>query len=140
MGDEVVLFNIPYMGEEAIEGDSEFIEELISDYNGKLHSSEPGKFRTVCLKEASHTECDFGKRVLCTCALHFTYVESLNSEDLVELVDILCKQFPVPAQRKENSMQEIFKAIATVIEGNEDDLSERWAIREMERLSVVGTL
>lgn len=37
-------------------------------------------------------------------------------------------------------MQEIFKAIATVIEGNEDDLSERWAIREMERLSVVGTL
>ena len=77
---------------------------------------------------------------MCTCALHLTYAESLNSEDLVELVDILCKQFPVPAQRKENSMQEIFKAIATVIEGNEDDLSERWAIREMERLSVVGTL
>ena len=37
MGDEVVLFNIPYMGEDVIEGDSEFIQELISDYNGQTH-------------------------------------------------------------------------------------------------------
>lgn len=81
----------------------------------------------------------FDKHVLCTC-VHFTRVESLNNEDLVELVDILCKQFPVPAQRKENSMPDIFKAIATVTEGDKDDLSERWAIREMERLIVVGIL
>lgn len=58
------------------------------------------------------------------------YIESLGSEDLVELVDILCKQFPVPAQRKEENRKEIFKAIATVTEGdNEEDLCERWATK-----------
>lgn len=62
------------------------------------------------------------------------FVESLGSEDLVELVDILCKQFPVPAQRKEESRKEIFKAIATVTEcDNEEDLCERWAAKRWNK-------
>ncbi|XP_055475710.1 histone-lysine N-methyltransferase EZH1 [Psammomys obesus] len=54
--DETVLCNIPYMGDEVKEEDETFIEELINNYEGKVHGEEEMIPGSVLISDAVFLE------------------------------------------------------------------------------------
>ncbi|XP_070584887.1 histone-lysine N-methyltransferase EZH1 isoform X5 [Erythrolamprus reginae] len=132
--DETVLCNIPYMGDEVKEEDETFIEELINNYDGKVHGEEELLPGSVLISDAVFLEL--------VDALNQYSEEEDEGHDIVEgKQEALKEDLPVTRKRKRLTMESnkksskkqfpndmIFTALSSMFpeNGYPEDMKERY--------------
>nr|XP_045014546.1 histone-lysine N-methyltransferase EZH1 isoform X2 [Jaculus jaculus] len=140
--DETVLCNIPYMGDEVKEEDETFIEELINNYDGKVHGEEEMIPGSVLISDAVFLE-------LVDALNQYSDEEEEGHNDTADGKPEDSKEdLPVTRKRKRLAMEGnkktskkqfpndmIFSAIASMFPENgvPDDMKERY--RELTEMS-----
>ncbi|XP_039183597.1 histone-lysine N-methyltransferase EZH1 isoform X3 [Crotalus tigris] len=144
--DETVLCNIPYMGDEVKEEDETFIEELINNYDGKVHGEEELLPGSVLISDAVFLEL--------VDALNQYSEEEDEGHDTVEgKLEALKEDLPVTRKRKRLTMESnkksskkhfpndmIFTALSSMFpeNGYPEDMKERY--RELTEESDMNVL
>ncbi|KAI5928854.1 histone-lysine N-methyltransferase EZH1 isoform X1 [Manis javanica] len=140
--DETVLCNIPYMGDEVKEEDETFIEELINNYDGKVHGEEEMIPGSVLISDAVFLE-------LVDALNQYSDEEEEGHNDTSDGKQGDSKEdLPVTRKRKRHAIEGnkksskkqfpndmIFSAIASMFPENgvPDDMKERY--RELTEMS-----
>ncbi|XP_023379673.1 histone-lysine N-methyltransferase EZH1 isoform X2 [Pteropus alecto] len=140
--DETVLCNIPYMGDEVKEEDETFIEELINNYDGKVHGEEEMIPGSVLISDAVFLE-------LVDALNQYSDEEEEGHNDTSDgKQDDSKEDLPVTRKRKRHAIESnkksskkqfpndmIFSAIASMFPENgvPDDMKERY--RELTEMS-----
>ncbi|XP_017920623.1 PREDICTED: histone-lysine N-methyltransferase EZH1 isoform X1 [Capra hircus] len=140
--DETVLCNIPYMGDEVKEEDETFIEELINNYDGKVHGEEEMIPGSVLISDAVFLE-------LVDALNQYSDEDEEGHNDTSDgKQDDSKEDLPVTRKRKRHAIEGskksskkqfpndmIFSAIASMFPENgvPDDMKERY--RELTEMS-----
>ncbi|XP_027301243.1 histone-lysine N-methyltransferase EZH1 isoform X2 [Anas acuta] len=139
--DETVLCNIPYMGDEVKEEDETFIEELINNYDGKVHGEEEMISGSVLISDAVFLE-------LVNALNQYSDEEEEGHNDSEAKQEDGKEELPVTRKRKRTAAEGnkkcskkrfpndmIFTAISSMFPeyGFPDDMKERY--RELTEVS-----